>query len=165
MRPSVQAKIASLDYIGIITLNWGMGGASINGASWAYPLQEAGNKSGAIAAAKSMVVGDMQDFQSSLELAWEGLEPLSAGQKHLIIISDGDPAAPSRELIEKFANAKITITTIMFAGHGTVLHRQSMEAIAKMTGGRFYNEPNPKNLPKKQTGNPPTKRTVAVNYA
>lgn len=140
--------LTSLDYIGIITMNWGQFGESINGASWAFPVQEAGDKSAAIAAAKSMTVGDMQDFQSSLLLAWDGLEPLSAGQKHVIIISDGDPSAPGRQLIQKFADAKITITTIMFAGHGTALHRQSMRAIAAMTGGRFYNEPSPKNLPK-----------------
>lgn len=140
--------LTSMDYIGIISLNWGQGGPSINGASWAYPIQEAGDKSAAIAAAKAMTVGDMQDFTASLQLALNGLSPLNAGQKHIIIITDGDPAAPSRQLIQQFADAKITITTIMFAGHGTAYHRQAMKAIASMTGGRFYNEPSPKNLPK-----------------
>ena len=140
--------LTSLDYIGIITYNSGAPGRSINGASWALPMQEAGTKVQAIAAAKSMVVGDMPDFSASINLAYEGLEPLNAGQKHMVIISDGDPAAPSRELIQKYIDAKITITTIMYAGHGTYLHRQTMRGIAGMTGGTFYNEPPPSSLPK-----------------
>ncbi|MEE2682054.1 MAG: glutamine amidotransferase [Planctomycetota bacterium] len=140
--------LTSLDYIGIITYNYNATGKSINGASWALPMQEAGDKARAIAATKSMVVGDMPDFSASLELAYEGLEPLRAGQKHMVIISDGDPAAPSSALLNKFVEAKISITTIMYAGHGTYLHRQAMRAIAGMTGGTFYNEPPPSDLPK-----------------
>ena len=140
--------LTSLDYIGIITYNFNAPGPAINGASWALPMQEAGDKVQAIAAAKSMLVGDMPDFSASLELAYEGLAPLNAGQKHMVIISDGDPAAPSSELIQKFVDDKITITTIMYAGHGTFLHRQSMRAIAGMTGGTFYFEPPSSNLPK-----------------
>jgi len=140
--------LTSLDYAGIITFNYGSTGPSINGASWAYPMQVVGNKQGAIAAAKSMSVGDMPDFQAPFELAFRGLEDLPAGQKHVIVISDGDPSQPSQELIDSYADADITVTTIMFAGHGTALHRQTMRAIASFTGGRFYNEPSPKELPK-----------------
>ena len=140
--------LTSLDYIGIITYDFSAGGQSINGASWALPMEEAGNKQRAIAATKSMVVGDMPDFTASLELAYQGLEPLRAGQKHMVIISDGDPAAPSSKLLQKFIDAKITITTIMYAGHGTFLHQQAMRAIAGMTGGTFYKEPPPSDLPK-----------------
>jgi uncharacterized membrane protein len=141
--------LTSLDYIGISTFNWGGSiGPSINGASWAFPMQEAGDKRAAIAAAKSMVVGDMPDFQASMQLVYNGLDPLNAGQKHVIVISDGDPSPPTRSLVQNYIDAKITITTIMFAGHGTALHRQNMRVIAESTGGRFWNEPSPKNLPK-----------------
>jgi uncharacterized membrane protein len=140
--------LTSLDYIGIVTYNWGGAGPSYNGSSWALPMQEAGDKQAAFAAAKSMTVGDMPDFQSSLELGFDGLEPLAAGQKHMIIISDGDPNPPTSGLIQKYIDAKITITTIMYAGHGTAIHRQNMRVIAEATGGRFYNAPSPKNLPK-----------------
>jgi uncharacterized membrane protein/Mg-chelatase subunit ChlD len=140
--------LTSLDYAGIITFNYGAIGPSINGSSWAFPMQIVGNKKSAIAAAKSMSVGDMPDFQSSFELAFSGLDTVPAGQKHVIVISDGDPAQPSQPLIDSFAAAGITVTTIMFEGHGTALHRQTMRAIASYTGGRFYNEPSPKELPK-----------------
>ncbi|HAW96296.1 MAG TPA: hypothetical protein DCX60_08470, partial [Phycisphaerales bacterium] len=140
--------LTSLDYAGIITFNYGATGKSINGVSWAYPMQVVGNKMAAIAAAKSMSVGDMPDFQSAFELAFDGLKDVPAGQKHVIVISDGDPSQPSQPLIDSYADAGITVTTIMFAGHGTALHRQTMRAIASYTGGRFYNEPSPKELPK-----------------
>ena len=140
--------LTSLDYAGIITFNYGASGPSINGVSWAFPMQMVGDKQMAIAAAKSMSVGDMPDFQSAFELAFDGLEDVPAGQKHVIVISDGDPSQPSQPLIDSYADAGITVTTIMFAGHGTALHRQTMRAIASYTGGRFYNEPSPKELPK-----------------
>ena len=140
--------LTSLDYIGILTYNWGGQGPNRNGSSWALPMQEAGDKQAAYAAAKSMVVGDMPDFQASFELAYEGLDPLPAGQKHVIVISDGDPYPPTSGLIQKYIDAKITVTTIMYAGHGTAIHRQNMRVVAEATGGRFYNEPSPKNLPK-----------------
>ena len=139
--------LTSLDYAGIVTFNYGSMGPSINGSSWAFPLQIVGNKQSAIAAAKSMSVGDMPDFQSSFQLAFDGLKNIPAGQKHVIVISDGDPSQPSQPLIDSFAKMGITVTTIMFAGHGTALHRQTMRAIASYTGGRFYNEPSPKELP------------------
>lgn len=140
--------LTSLDYIGIATYNWNAQGPSINGAGWAFPMQEAGDKRAAIAAAKSMVVGDMPDFQASMQLVYDGLEPLNAGQKHVIVITDGDPSPPTRSLVQDYIDSKITITIIMYAGHGSALHRQNMRVIATSTGGRFWNEPSPKNLPK-----------------
>ena len=89
---SIQA-LSRLDLIGIITF------AGLGGNGWHFPLQEAGDKSAAIASAKSMVVGDMQDFESSVALAYQGLTKTSAGQKHIIIISDGDPAPPTPQTL------------------------------------------------------------------
>ena len=45
-------------------LQLGAGPGGINGSGWAFPMQEAKDKRAAIAAAKSMTVGDMPDFQS-----------------------------------------------------------------------------------------------------
>ncbi|MFZ9882444.1 MAG: hypothetical protein ACO3QC_13710, partial [Phycisphaerales bacterium] len=44
--------------------------------------------------------------------------------------------------------AKITITTVMVAGHGTQQHYANMRYTAETTGGRFYEVTNPKQLPK-----------------
>lgn len=134
------------DYVGIIDYNW-----SARGAVWEFDAQAqgpalAGDKQAAIAAARAMPVGDMPDFQSSMVLAYNGLVNLTAN-KHVIIISDGDPSAPSRQLLNDYAAAGITITTIMVAGHGTQGDLLKMQNIAAVTGGRFYEVTNPRELP------------------
>ena len=140
--------LSRLDYVGIVTYNFAAVGPNVNGASWALPMQLAGDKAAAIASAKSMVVGDMPDFGSSMSLAYKGLETVSAGQKHVIVISDGDPQPPSRSLLDKYVADGITITTVMVAGHGSRTDQQNMQGVAEYTGGTFYNVSNPKALPK-----------------
>jgi len=133
--------LTRLDLIGIIV--YGMGGSA-----WHHKLQPVGDKSGAVAAVRSMFVGDMPDFESSVGTAYDGLIATNAGQKHIIIVSDGDPQPPSPALLQKCKQKKITITTVMVSGHGTPQDVQNMKATAEFTGGRFYNVTNPKNLPK-----------------
>ena len=130
--------LSSLDIVGIIDYNWQQGGCV-----WEWGPDIAGDKSGPLAAAKAMPVGDMPDFAPSLQLAYDGLSKFNAN-RHCIIISDGDPAPPSQALLNKFAGSKITVTTVLIAGHGGP---QTMQNIANMTGGRFYNVTNPRNLP------------------
>jgi len=132
--------LTRLDLIGIITF--------VNGPSWALPLQEAGDKSKPIAAARSMVVGDMFDFESAVAMAVKGLEDSKAGQRHIIIISDGDPAPPTQATLQRAVDSKITITTIMVSGHGTQQDYVNMKYVADTTGGNFHEVTNPKNLPK-----------------
>ena len=140
--------LSSLDYVGIITFNFGAMGQQVNGCSWSFPMQLAGDKQGAISAAKSMVIGDMPDFTASMQLAEQGLSGVAAGQRHVIVISDGDPAPPPKGLLDKFVAQGITITTIMVGGHGTPSDQMNMQGVAEYTGGTFYNVTNPKALPK-----------------
>ncbi len=139
--------LSRLDYAGIVVFNYGVADG-VNGAGWYFPMQIVGDKSGALKAARSMPVGDMPDFGASMTAALAGLSNVPAGQRHAIVISDGDPAPPSQELLTKFKAAKITVTTIMIAGHGTAEDLQNMKAMAEWTGGNFYNVMNPKLLPK-----------------
>jgi hypothetical protein len=135
--------LSRLDLVGIIVY-----GGGLNGSGWHFPLTEAGDKSAARAAVRSMIVGDMQDFEGAVSTAYDGLVKSNAGQKHIIIISDGDPSPPSQALLQKIKAAKITITTVMVAGHGTQSDLDAMKRTADFTGGRFYNVTNPKQLPK-----------------
>ncbi len=142
--------LSRLDFCGIVTYNWNNVGANGTNSNWEFPMQRLGDKSSAIAAAKKMVVGDMPDFSSSLQVALQGLtsgDAARAGQKHVIIISDGDPAPPSGALIQQFINAGITITTVMVAGHGTANDLSNMKMVAQLTNGTFYNVTNPNKLP------------------
>ena len=131
--------LSRLDYVGIIDYDWNVGGTN-----WTFPLQEAGDKTRAVAAAKKMLMGDMPDFASAMKLALDGLVGVSAGKKHVIIISDGDPQPPSRKLLDDFIAAQVTVSTVLIAGHGTA---GAMKSIAGITGGNFYAPKNPKKLP------------------
>jgi hypothetical protein len=66
----------------------------------------------------------------------------------VIIISDGDPAPPSQQLLDGFVADGITITTVMVGGHGTVTDSRNMQGVAEYTGGTYYNVVNPNQLPK-----------------
>ena len=141
--------LSSLDYVGIVTFSWGQPGVgNVNGCTWTFPMQAAGDKSQAVAAAKAMQIGDMPDFGSAMTLSRQGLNGVNAGQKHVIIISDGDAAPPSKQLLDNYLADGITVTTVMVGGHGTVNDRKNMQGVAEYTGGTFYNVTNPKMLPK-----------------
>ncbi|MHC5004631.1 MAG: VWA domain-containing protein [Planctomycetota bacterium] len=141
--------LSRLDYVGIVEFNWAGGVGGIAGCSWAFPMQLAGDKQAALAATKKMVVGDMPAFDPSMQLALQGLttQAARAAQKHVIIISDGDPSPPTQGLIDKYKASRVTVTTVMVGGHGTNMDKAKMNKVATDTGGRFYEVKNPKNLP------------------
>ncbi|MDB5302402.1 MAG: hypothetical protein JWO87_4065, partial [Phycisphaerales bacterium] len=105
------------DEVGIISYNWGGGGAAngIGGASWDFVLQEKGDGSAVTAAAKKMQLGDMPSFDDSLNLAMNGanggyaLSKSNARHKHVIIISDGDPQAPIPSLVQQYKQQKVSV--------------------------------------------------------
>lgn len=137
--------LSRMDYIGIVEWNWAVQANS--GATWAFPMQLAGDKQAALAATRQLVVGDTKNFHHLMQLAYDGLTSVNAGQRHAILISDGDPSPPSAALIQAYIDAKITVTTIMVIGHGSALDRARMQMIANQTGGRFYHILNPTQLP------------------
>jgi uncharacterized membrane protein len=144
--------LSRLDLVGIIEYGWGgqAGGgrvAGVNNCVWAFPLQEVGNKQAALAATKQLQMGDMPDFDASMQTALQGLQGTRAAQKHVIIISDGDPQPPSAGVLQQFVQGQISVTTVMVGGHGTTSDQAKMQNVAAKTGGRYYNVTNPKNLP------------------
>jgi hypothetical protein len=138
---SIEA-LSSLDYVGIVEFSNQFGRSE-----WAFPMQVAGDKRAALYAAASLKYGDMPTFATSMRLALDGLEGVQAGQKHLIIISDGDPLPPSPNLLDQYVAAKVSVSTVMVGGHGTPVDRRRMKAIATVTGGRFHDVQNPSQLP------------------
>ncbi|MBG85018.1 MAG: hypothetical protein CMJ40_10810 [Phycisphaerae bacterium] len=129
------------DEVGIIEKGGG-------GAKWVLPMQEVGDRQAALSAARKLRFGDMQFFTPSMEKALEGLLAVEAGQRHAIIISDGDPQSPPVSLIDQYIENKVTCTTVMVGGHGNnPMHAALMERIATMTGGSFYKVEDPNELP------------------
>ncbi|MBX3372479.1 MAG: hypothetical protein KF817_01480 [Phycisphaeraceae bacterium] len=145
-RAAIEA-LSRLDYVGIVEFNWNNPGDMLQGASWAFPMQQVGDKQAALRATQTMTVGDMPSFMPSMQLALDGLMRAPAAQRHAIIISDGDPSPPSEELLRAYVTNRVTVTTVMVGGHGTAMDRSRMEAVADVTGGTFYDVKNPNDLP------------------
>lgn len=128
--------LSRLDLVGVIEFNWSSGGVG-----WAYPMQEVGDGAGVKRAIANLVYGDMPDFTSILQSALRALQNAQAGQKHCVIISDGDPAGPGSALIQQFIDAGVSISTVAVFPHtmgegGPDVSK--MRSVAAATGGNFY---------------------------
>jgi uncharacterized membrane protein len=126
--------LSRLDLVGVMEYSWQ------GGERWIYPLQEVGNKSAVRRAINSLSFGDAPSFDTFLKIAIPDLEKAQAGQKHVIIISDGDPSPPTRGLLQRYINAKISISCVAVWPHsgGAGPDIQTMQDIAKATGGNCY---------------------------
>ena len=129
----------SRDEIGVVSFGGG-------GSVWDYPLTPKDDGSKIFAALKNMALGDMPSFDESVRLALQGgrgskgLVDSDARNKHMIIISDGDPQAPANDLIQLANDKKITISTVSVYPHDLSAQGlpPTMRDIAKRTGGRAY---------------------------
>ncbi len=138
---SVRA-ISSLDYLGVIAYSFSKGGAN-----WEVPLAPATDKQAVIRRIRGMEIGDMPDFATTMSIAVRDLMALpDAAQRHMIIISDGDPAPPSEATLDEMVANRITCSTVGI-GYGSHVLEEPLRRIARRTGGRFYPVKNPSRLP------------------
>lgn len=146
MKVIAQEAIKTLspyDYVGM--LHW------YGQESWLFTVRSIGaNRSSMLRAIDRMTPSDMPDFGPSLQMAMKGLlGAKDAGTRHIIVISDGDPAAPTNAVVSQLVQNKITVTTVLTAAHGNDPGSlNTMKSLATRTKGRFYNVTNPKALPK-----------------
>src|SRR5256884_2630608 len=91
-----------------------------------------------------MSQGDMPSFQGTMGKAHEALKKSSASLKHIIVFSDGDPGAPTPQLMQSIVGDRITVSTVLIAGHAGP---DTMISIAKQGRGRFYPVQSPDDLP------------------
>jgi uncharacterized membrane protein len=95
-----------------------------------------------------MNIGDMPDFDPSIKAAIVGLKGCNdAANKHMILISDGDPTPPPASTIKALKDGGITVTTVAVGSHG-LLGSQVLQTIATQTGGKYYVVNNANVLPK-----------------
>ncbi len=123
--------LSRLDLAGVIEYN------PMYSTDWVHPLQEVGDGASIKRAINNLVFGDMPDFTPVVRLAYQGLVKANAGQKHVIIISDGDPQPPPTSLLQDYVNAKITISTVGVFPHSG-MDTKKMSDMATFTGGRHY---------------------------
>ena len=123
--------LSRLDLAGIIEVNWSQG------VDWIHPLVPVGDGLAIKQAINKLTFGDMQDFDPSLNLALAGLKNADAGQKHAIIISDGDPNL-SRSVIQAYIAAGVSVSCVGVYPH-MAGDLNKMKDLAEKTGGTFYN--------------------------
>lgn len=135
--------LTAQDLVGIVEFNHASGAVE-----WALPLQPAGDKVNALRAAGRLRYGDMPDFAPSMNLAVQALAGADAGERHIVIISDGDPQPPSVALLERMHDLDIPASTVLVGGHGRPEDQRRMEHIASATGGEFHRVTDPDQLPR-----------------
>ncbi len=123
--------LSSLDYYGVV--GWGLGGYV-----WEVPMRVVSNKEAVVNQIRRMQNSDMPDFDTPMRMAYKALMNCKdAAQRHMIIISDGDPAPPSTGLLNQMVGRKITCSTVSIFPHGGQ-EIAIMQRIANVTGGRYY---------------------------
>ena len=134
--------LSAQDEVGIVSYGWaGPGGG---GSQFDFPLGPVGDGSKPKAAAKTMQVGDMPSFDDAMYVALhgkgtsKGLIDSDAAQKHVIIISDGDPAAPNINLVREYQRAKVSVSTINVYPHGGNVIDPTLVDIAHDLHGKAY---------------------------
>jgi uncharacterized membrane protein len=111
---------------------------------WLFELQKVKNKRSLAESIAGMNQGDLGSFQGVLEQAHAALKKSTSNLKHIIVFSDGDPAAPSQQLMDAIVADRITVSTILISGH---VGPDTMIWMADHGKGRFYNVTSPDDLP------------------
>jgi Ca-activated chloride channel family protein len=111
---------------------------------WLFPLTKAGDKKTLAQQIAGMNQGDLGSFQNILAQSHEALKKSNSNLKHIIVFSDGDPGAPTAELMQAIVGDRITVSTVLIAGHSPP---DTMTWMAEMGKGRFYNVTSPNDLP------------------
>ena len=135
--------LSSYDYCGMV--HWE------GQEAWLFTPQPVGQrKAYMLRMIDRMTPGDMPAFDGTLQLSLTGLLKLKdAMTKHIIVISDGDPAPPNPATMARLIANKVTVTTVIVAAHGNDPGSiQTMRDMAVKTKGRFYQVTNPRALPR-----------------
>src|SRR5438046_4989055 len=111
---------------------------------WLFELQKVGNKKALAQQIAGMNQGDLGSFQNIMEMAHGALKKSTSNLKHIIVFSDGDPGAPSPQLMQSIVGDRITVSTILISGH---VGPDTMIWMADQGRGRFYNVTSPNDLP------------------
>ncbi len=111
---------------------------------WLFDLAKVGDKKEMGKQITGMNPGDMGDFHGPMAMAYGALKKSNANLKHMVVFSDGDPAAPKQQLVTDIVGDKITISTVMIGGH---VSPETMTWMADQGRGRFYDVRSAGQLP------------------
>lgn len=137
-------SLSSRDLVGVLSWRW-QGGANGN---WDVPLQEIGSKTAIIQQIKAMQMGDLPDLDVLMREAVDKLiQRKDAGSKHMIVISDFDPAPPRSDLLVTMKKNNISCSTVAIGYGAHPIDESKARQIADSTGGKFYTTTKYSELP------------------
>lgn len=126
--------LSSRDLVGVLSYKW-------QGAEqkyWDVPFQQVGDKSRILNLIKQMSMGDMPDLDPLMRLGVDELLKRSdAAARHMIVVSDFDPAPPRDDLLKKMKENKITCSTVCI-GYGAHVDEGRAKWLADATGGTAH---------------------------
>jgi uncharacterized membrane protein/Mg-chelatase subunit ChlD len=136
--------LSSRDLIGILQYEW----RGAQDQYWLVPLREVGDKAAIIRTIRSMNMGDLPDLDAVMRPGVEALiSRTDAAARHMIVISDFDPARPRDDLIQLMQTHKITCSTVAIGFGGHTINVGLAQLIARSTGGKYYEASDPTRLP------------------
>lgn len=133
--------LSSHDEVGVLVFD-----QENDAEQWLFRLTPAASFSRLVTLVNRARIGDMPTFATTMQMALAGLNQSDATVKRMLIISDGDPSAPTDQLLAAVEQAKITVSTVTVSPHGES-DTKSMKRIADATGGTAYTPNNPAELP------------------
>lgn len=115
---------------------------------WGDVIKVRGNRQRMLGLIDRMTPMDMPDFDSGFRMAHRGFSKLpDAAVKHMIVISDGDPAPPSNAMINALKKLNVSVSSVAVGCHGPA-ESGVMKDLANRTGGKYYAVLNPNALPR-----------------
>lgn len=137
-RAAVRA-LSPTDYIGVVAFD--------GQPSWLLPPTLARDRHAIRRRIASLGAGGGTDILAALQQAHEGIAPLKAALKHIVLLSDGQASHTQGfdKLMEVIGRDKVTVSTI---GLGERQGQHFMMEIAQRGAGRFYYVTNPRRLPR-----------------
>ena len=132
--------LSASDEYGVILYDWQ------GGEKWLFPLQKVNDKTKMAALIRSAQPGDMPSFINAFKLAHAGLKNSNASIKHVVVISDGDPAYPNDDAILAMVADKITISSVGISPHAPEMTAR-LAHVANVGRGRYYEPADPSSLP------------------
>lgn len=113
---------------------------------WLFPMQLVQDRGKLHALLDNCQPWDMPSFEAAYQLAHKGIAPVQAASKHMVVISDADPAGPTDSTLDAIIKDRITVSTVAISPHGSS-DIARMQKTALRTGGRFYEVTDPTKLP------------------
>ncbi len=143
--------LSAEDFFGIVYYGSPNPGSGMSGwgefFAWDPGLKKAGDKRAMRTAIKGIEPLDMPTFAPTMEMAVKELKRVNAQTKHMVIISDGDPAPPTQATVNAIRDEGITVSTVAIAPH-TGQTVETLENIAYWGAGNFYYPKTSAELPR-----------------